>query len=422
MKLQHYTLRYLAIAILFIIAVWAGLFYAYITEEVYDNIDDGLKNLKLHIIREAQVNPEILNTHEYGINQFKITHLPKGNYVLTNTFETSKMFMEYDDDYEPIRKLTCVFNYNNGESYQLEIITSMIEEDELLQNMLVGLLVLYIMLVSSIILLNHVLLKKIWRSFFELLDKLKNYQITSNQSFDITQSPIEEFNNLGREMQSMIVRTEKTFKSQKLFIENASHELQTPLSIVRNKLELLAENSNSEQQLAEISTIIDAVNRMIQLNKSLLTLSRVENQQYNNTRKIDLCEITDELLIEYDDLITYKKVNITKSYTQHFFIDINETLARMLINNLIRNAIIHNYPNGDIIISSESNKIIFKNTGINEPLDKESIFNRFYKGTTNEQSTGLGLAIIKSIIDSYPYIEINYYYENGHCFEIISKQ
>ena len=223
-------------------------------------------------------------------------------------------------------------------------------------------------------------------------------------------------------MQSMIVRTEKTFKSQKLFIENASHELQTPLSIVRNKLELLAENSNSEQQLAEISTIIDAVNRMIQLNKSLLTLSRVENQQYNITRNIDLCEITDELLIEYDDLITYKKVNITKSYTRHFFIDINETLARMLINNLIRNAIIHNYPNGNIIISSESNKIIFKNTGINEPLDKDSIFNRFYKGTTNEQSTGLGLAIIKSIIDSYPHIEINYYYENGHCFEIISKQ
>lgn len=421
MKLQHYTLRYLAIAILFIIALWAGLFYAYITEEVYDNIDDGLKNLKLHIIREAQVNPEILNTHEYGINQFRITPLPKDNYVLTNSFETSTMFMEYDDDYEPIRKLTCVFNYNNSESYQLEIITSMIEEDELLQNMLIGLLGLYIMLVASIILLNHFLLKKIWRSFFDLLNKLKNYQITSAQSFEISKSPIDEFNNLGKEMQSMIVRTEETFKSQKLFIENASHELQTPLSIVRNKLELLAEDSDSEQQLTDISTIIDAVNRMILLNKSLLILSRVENKQYNNSQQIDFCEITDELIIEYNDLLTYKKVNIIKSYTQPFVIDINATLARTLINNLIRNAIIHNHPKGEITISSEKNKFTFKNTGINAPLNKDIIFHRFYKGTTNEQSTGLGLSIIKSIIDSYPNLEINYYYQDGHCFEITTK-
>lgn len=421
MKLQHYTLRYLVIAILFIIALWAGLFYAYITEEVYDNIDDGLKNTKLHIIREAQVNPEILTTNKYGINQFKITPLPKGNYVLTNSFETSTMFMEYDDDYEPIRKLTCVFNYNNGDSYQLEIIASMIEEDELLQNMLIGLLALYIMLVASIILLNHVLLKKIWRSFFELLDKLKHYQIASNQSFDIKESPIDEFNHLGKEMQNMIIRTEKNFKSQKLFIENASHELQTPLSIVRNKLELLAENSGSEQQLTEISNIIDAVNRMIQLNRSLLTLSRVENQQFNTTQQVDLCEITDQLLIEYDDLIVYKKITILKSYFNPFIIHINETLARMLINNLIRNAITHNHPQGEIIITSENNKFTFKNTGNSIPLDKNVIFNRFYKSTANEQSTGLGLAIIKSIIDSYPNIDINYYYENGHCFEIISK-
>ncbi len=421
MKLQHYTLRYLVIAILFIIAIWAGLFYAYITEEVYDNIDDGLKNRKLNIIREAQANPEILNTPEFGINQFKITPLPKGNYVLTNNWETTKLFMEYDDDYEPVRKLTCVFNHHKGDSYQLEIITSMIESDDLLQDMLIGLLALYIMLVTSIILLNHVLLKRIWKSFFELLDNLKNYRITSNQSFEITESPIEEFNHLGKEVQNMILRTQTTFKSQKLFIENASHELQTPLSIVRNKLELLAEGSHSEEQLTDISNIIDSVNRMIQLNKSLLTLSRVENQQYNETQSLDLCAITDQLLIEYDDLITYKKVTVIKLYSNTFFIHINETLARMLINNLIRNAIIHNHTDGELIISSQDNKLCFKNTGTGIPLDKNLIFNRFYKNSTTDQSTGLGLSIIKSIIDSYPNIELNYYYQNGHCFEIISK-
>ena len=69
MKLQHYTLRYLAIAILFIIAVWAGLFYAYITEEVYDNIDDGLKNLKLHIIRDNSSSKRQLRPHKHVRNQ-----------------------------------------------------------------------------------------------------------------------------------------------------------------------------------------------------------------------------------------------------------------------------------------------------------------------------------------------------------------
>lgn len=418
MKLQNYTLRYLVIAILFIIALWAGLFYAYITEEVYDNIDDGLKNLKLHIIREAHENPEILNTKEFGISEFKMTPLSEGHYVLTNSFETSKMYMEYDDDYEPIRKLTCVFYHNNEDAYQLEIITSMIEEDELLENMLLGLLVLYIMLVVSIVILSHVLLRKTWKSFYKLLSNLKNYRINSNQFFEVPNTSIDELNYLGKEMKGLIIRTEKAFNSQKLFIENASHELQTPLSIIRNKLELFAESCDSEEQLAEISTIIDSVNRMIQFNKSLLTLSRVENQQYSNTQEVDLCDVADGLLNEYEDLIHYKKVNIIKSYDKHFFLDINETLARILINNLIKNAIVHNHANGEIVISSDANKFTVRNTGHTTPLDENIIYNRFYKGSSSEQSTGLGLAIIKSIIDSYPSIELKYFYDDGHSFEI----
>lgn len=71
-SLKNYTLRHLSISFLLIIAVWAALFYAYILDEVYDNVDDGLKNQKIEILREVYKNLNTLSTSEYGVNQFRI--------------------------------------------------------------------------------------------------------------------------------------------------------------------------------------------------------------------------------------------------------------------------------------------------------------------------------------------------------------
>ena len=419
MKLRNYTLRYLVIALLGVVAVWAGLFYAVILDEVYDNIDDGLKNSKILIIRESFANEKVLETREFGINQFKITPLPKGKlYDFSDKFISTFEFMEYDDDNEPVRLLETVFNDASGNPYKLTIRASMVEEDELLEDLLTALIALYIMLVVSVAALNHYILKTAWKSFYIMLNGLKNFRLGTGSTFTAPDSHISEFKTLGLELEDLLQRSEAIYASQKHFIENASHELQTPLAISLNKLELFAENSSlPEEQMMEIAKVSDSLNRLVRLNKSLLMLSRIENRQFADEETVNFNEIAEQLTEDYSDLAKYRQISITVDSQSPLTYSMNKGLAVTLMSNLIKNAIIHNHNGGSIHIIINHNSLTVSNTGNTKALDGNAIFKRFYRDTTNEQSTGLGLSIVSSIVANYKF-NAAYNFNGLHTFTI----
>jgi two-component system OmpR family sensor kinase len=419
MKLQNYTLRYLAITLLLVIPIWAGIFYVLILDEVYDNIDDDLKNSKIMIIRHAFANKELLNSPEFGINKFTIKPLPKGEYSNKEEFSTSKEFMEYDNDDEPIRTLKTVFNDDKGNPYELTIKASIVEEDELLEDLFLALIGLYVMLVISILAVNHLLLQKIWKSFYTILENLKEIKLGTGSQLKAIDSPIDEFNILEKEVEKMLNRNESIYSSQKQFIENASHELQTPLAISINKLELFAENSVlADEQLMEIGKITDTLNRLTRLNKSLLMLSKIENQQFSEEEDVNFNKLILVLTEDYFDLADFKEVKITVTQNDTLYFKMNKGLAIALISNLLKNALIHNHHNGFVNFIINKNNITISNSGNNFPLNSDLIFNRFYRHTTTNESTGLGLSIVKSIINNYS-ITIEYLFTNNHQFKII---
>lgn len=419
MKLQNYTLRYLALTLLVVIPIWAGIFYVLILDEVYDNIDDDLKNSKIIIIRHAFADKKLLNSPEFGINKFTIKPLPKGNYSFKDEFSTSKEFMEYDNDNEPIRTLKTVFNDDKGNSYELIIKASIVEEDELLEDLFLALIGLYVMLVISILAVNHLLLQKIWKSFHTILDNLKEIKLGTGNKLKPIHSPIDEFNILAKEVERMHNRNESIYSSQKQFIENASHELQTPLAISINKLELFAENTIlSDEQMMEIGKITDTLNRLTRLNKSLLMLSKIENQQFSEEENINFNELILLLIEDYTDLADFKKVKISVTENDSLHFIMNKGLAIALISNLLKNALIHNHHDGFVNFIINKNDITISNSGIDFPLNSEVIFSRFYRHTTTNESTGLGLSIVKSIINNYS-IVVEYLYSNKHQFKII---
>lgn len=418
MKLQNYTLRYLAITLLLVIPIWAGVFYAHILDEVHDNIDDDLKNSKIMIMRHVFTDKKILNSPEFGINKFTIKPLPKGNYSHKDKLYTSSEFMEYDNEDEPIRVLKTIFNDDNGNPYELIIKASIVEEDDLLADLFLSLIVLYIMLVITILAVNHLLLKKIWKSFHTILENIKEIKLGTGSKLKPINSPIDEFNVLANEVETMLNRNETIYSSQKQFIENASHELQTPLAISINKLELFAENATlSEEQMMEIGKITDTLNRLTRLNKSLLMLSKIENQQYPEEEDINFNKLSSILTEDYSDLADFKKVKITiiENDTLHF--TMNKGLAIALISNLLKNALIHNHPQGFVNFTINKSDISISNSGSNSPLNSELIFNRFYRRTTTNESTGLGLPLVKSIIANYS-ITIEYLFNEKHTFKI----
>ena len=403
-SLKNYTLRYLTIAFLIIMAIWASLFYAYILDEVYDNVDDGLKDRKDEILIHISNNHKLLD-----INEFE----------LSNEF----FYMPYDGEEEPYRVLKTGFYATNGKSYILEIRASTIEEDDLLVNLAIALVVLYVVLVITMYLINILLIYKIWKPFNLIISNLKKYQIGNKENLQAVKTNVIEFSELEQNIQQMWQRNEAIFEEQKIFIENASHELQTPLAVTINKLELFLEDENlTEKQLIELSLVKSALSRMVNLNKSLLMLSRIENRQYKQTEKINFREIIDDLLIEFNDLIEFKEISLTFENKNNFYFEMNKNLSVILVSNLLRNAIKYNIKGGNIEIIMQKNYFCIKNTGKNVSLDKDLIFKRFHKGEQDSSSTGLGLAIVKSIIDLYPNLQIYYSFEQDkHSFKVFYK-
>ncbi|QBQ40596.1 HAMP domain-containing histidine kinase [Sphingobacterium psychroaquaticum] len=422
-SLKNYTIRYLIIAFLVIMAVWASLFYAYILDEVYDNVDDGLKNQKIEILRGVYEEPELLETSEYGINQFRIRPA-EGDEEFSEENRLSREFfyMPYDDEQEPYRVLRTGFYGRDHKPYHLEIRTSTVEEDDLIYDLTTALMVLYAVLVLSLYLINTFVLGRAWRPFKIILDNLNHYRFGTKDKLRPIDTNVLEFNQLHTELDRMWRRNEELFDEQKRFIENAAHELQTPLAITINKLDLLMEDETlNESQLTQIAESKSSLLRLVNLNKSLLMLSRIENKQYKNVERVSFNDISRELVDEFQDLLDFKHIELLLHEESTFEIEMDRYLATVLISNLLRNAIKYTPEGGQINVFHVQDRFSVTNTAIGPALDPDIVFNRFHKGEQDKGSTGLGLAIVKSIVDSYPILSVGYTYANEKHMFFIKK-
>ncbi len=420
-SVKSYTNRHLMVAILLIMAIWAGLFYAILMDEVYDNIDDGLKNQKIEIIREAFNNPAIIQQNqEYGINQFRITSTEDQQDLDKNRFSREFIYMPYDEEEEPYRILKTGFYNHEGKPYLLEIRTSTVEEDDFLINLAISLTVLYIVIIISIIIINYVVLGKIWKPFNSILKNLSSYRFGDSKPYSYKKTQVKEFDELNVRIEDMLNKNQVVFLSQKKFIENASHELQTPLAITIGKLDLLLQDSTlDESQTNKIVEAKQGLHRMVKLNKSLLMLSRIENNQYNEVENVNFNQLISQLLVDFDDLLQFKNLQLTFQETEQFDVVCNPDLASILLSNLIRNAIRYNIDHGELSIFINKNQINISNQSISEALNPAYIFERFYKGNQDPNANGLGLSIVQSILIKYPELALNYSYKDGkHQFQL----
>jgi signal transduction histidine kinase len=326
--------------------------------------------------------------------------------------------MQYENDYEPVRILKTAFKANHGKYYELTIVSSMVEEDDLIEDLLYALIWLYVFLLGSVLLINNFLLKKIWKPFYKILDTLRNFRLGGKEKVEIVKTNVDEFTILNETIQSLLERTVMTFNQQKQFTENAAHELQTPLAISINKLELLTDKvSLPEDQLQDLSTVIQSLERLTRLNKTLLLLSKIENRQFPDEVEVNFNALADQVAAAFSDIAEFKEVRISTLHEGNLLKKMNPELAEILISNLVKNAILHNHAGGYVTLRISSNGLSVENSGDSIALDKTHIFQRFYKNTTAKSSTGLGLAIVKSIVDYYG-LNVDYVFADRHLFTV----
>ena len=422
--LKNYTLKFLATALLIVIAVWTSLLYALMLEELYDNTDDGLKDQKIQIIRKAYENESILKQHQFDLNQYRITPVLVKDYLETDSFRNENFFMEYDEEMEPYRVLETYFIDKNGNHHKLEIRTATVEEDDFIESLLIALVILYILIIASILIINNISLKKIWKPFYSTLNYLSDYQFGQNKKLISNKTPITEFKLLDSEIAKMISRNENSVYQQKQFIENASHELQTPIAVALNQIDVLLESDElTQKNYLEINQIRNTLKRMSTLNQSLLMLSKIENQQFKDKEQVVFNSVVKTMISDFNSILEFKSIELVLIENGEFKTLINKDLAYSLLSNLIKNALKHNINNGKIIIEIDNLSLITKNTSNRKtPLNSEDIFRRFYKESEDHLSTGLGLSIVKTIIDNHSNMDISYAFEDPfHVFSLKIK-
>lgn len=416
MRLLNHTTLYFAGALLLIMTLWAGLYYYNMLDEVYDSIDDGLENYKLLIIGKAETDPAVLQRTAFDEANYSVHEIAEAEAMrFHDVYKDTALYMLNENDYEPVRLLTTAFRHND-KYYRLKIISSMVEEDDLIEDLFYALLWLYAGLVVSILVINSVLLRRIWKPFYGLLEKLKDFRLDRPVPISFEKTNVREFNTLNESIVRLLKSNLDTYASQKQFIENASHELQTPLAISLNKLELMAgEGILTEAQSDLLGSVISNLERLARLNRSLLLLTKIENKQFPAAGRADMQAIASRIVSDFADQAEHKEIAMEMS-DDPLVVNMNSDLAEMLILNLIKNAVTHTPRGGRVTVSTIKNKLQVGNTGA-KPLDDQRIFNRFYKDEQNPASTGLGLSIVKAIADMYG-LTITYHFDGRHIFSI----
>jgi len=424
MKLLNKSLIYLSVSLFFIIGVWSVIFYFNLLSEIKESVDEGLDNYKRQILATAHKDPDILNKNNFDDGFFVIREITQSQaFAIRDTYwDTAVMMQDADDDepeLEPVRMLITAFE-NDGKYYELRIINSMVEEDDLVEELFAEALILYFVLMTLIILINNLVLKRLWQPFYTFLAQLKSYRI--GKSFPQVETNTQEFNDLQKAVSILLQHNVETFEQQKQFIGNASHELQTPLAIATNKLELLIEKGNLQPEQAEsIAEVMHIVERLVRLNKSLLLLTKIENQQFLDNKTVSLNEVVKQNLSDLEQFAEYKNVKITVSEKAELTAYMDVSLANVVVSNLLRNAIFHNGENGQVNIEISENAIIISNTGSKTPINPQKLFSRFHKTQNDSNGTGLGLAIVKAVCDLYEFPILYRFQSDWHSFELRIK-
>ncbi|QCR22577.1 HAMP domain-containing sensor histidine kinase [Pontibacter sp. SGAir0037] len=421
MKLLNHTLRYFAAALFVIITGWAGLFYYNLLDEIYDSLDDGLENYKILIIKRAEVDSTILHKTGFDEDNYSIKPVAAPHALsFRDIYSDTTMFMENEQDYEPVRMLTTVFRQHNR-FYELRVVNTMIETDDLIEDLLYSILWLYLGLIATILLLNNFLLKRIWMPFYSLLQQLRHYRLEKQDTVVFEETNVAEFKELNHAVAKLLQNTTNTYLSQKQFIENASHELQTPLAISLNKLELLLEQNNlTEDQVQLLASSIHNLERMARLNKSLLLISKIENKQFHVEEEINLNQLLQSLAEDFSDQAAFKNITLSVEENGVCQVAMNPDLATILLSNLLKNAIIHNHTGGYVLVKVSPLQLLIENSGKGSSLDTNKMFERFQRDGQNPTSTGLGLPIVKAITALYGF-KISYTYQDKHIMRLDLK-
>jgi len=376
-------------------------------------LDEELEEIKLNLqvyVAEKQELPDNSILFDYQLDHKSVSDTLPEMYFLT-----VQRFIPLKAGTREFRQLHFTIK-NLGKYYEVTVEKQIEGKRIMARNIIKLSLVTILSVIIVLMIINRMVFKRLWQPFYDTLSVMRNFHLNKKSDLDFPESDIEEFNYMNNILKTASLKAGEDYVALKEFTENASHELQTPLSIISSKLDLLIQDEHlSERQNHTIISAYTALKKMSQLNQSLLLLAKIGNQQYTVVEKISLPERFEEKIEQFNEIWQEQELRIITSISESYSV-MNPDLNDIMINNLLSNAAKHNIQGGFIQINLSNGFLSVSNSGTNGPLDKNKVFKRFYKSDQSSSSNGLGLSIIKQICEVSE-ITITYIFENkAHKF------
>lgn len=409
MKLLHKTTS-LYLGATAVILFMAGIVLFFILQEiVQDEMDEQLE-LQVELLAEQVRTGDVPS-----LPMAAVTELNTDTRSATVTGDTL-LYDRVQKKKEDYRYLSTIRTIA-GRKYRLTVVTAHIGWDQYYLIIFTVFLAAALSLTMAGAAINFLSSRRIWLPFFHNLKALKEYSVTSSEPPALMDSDIDEFRELKRSLDQLTQRGRREYMALREFTENASHELQTPLAIIRSKIDRLSQYPVSEEMAEIISQARADVSRLSRINRNLLLLAKLDNRVFEFTDALDVDVIIGDHLQQMQDLIAARDIPVTMESTP-LTVTGNRYLFDVLMTNMLSNARKYTNDGGDVTIAITGSTLTMSNSGPPLDLPERELFDRFRKGPAHHGSTGLGLAIVREICEVHGWT-IRYHYTHGRHHFII---
>lgn len=412
MNLLKRTSRYYLFFSLVIFAIIGLVLFFALRYTLNHSTDDSLEHTRPALAREFR-HLQALEPTMYIMDEI-IELIPIAAVTNQETYRDTMILMPEDDgemEAEPFRKYTYD-ELIDDKPYRVSISMSTVENEDLIQTLLLVVLGGLLLFLLAINLLNRYLTRALWRPFYRTLGQIKDFSVRADTAPAFAHSDTTEFEDLNRSLEDMTGQLMKEYDSLRRFTENASHELQTPLAIIRNQIDLLLrEGERSEADYTIIQRLSESVSKLGKLNQSLLLLTKIERGQVPEAEWIDLKPLIERKLEQLTPGLEERGIKLDTGLVSKI-VHLPAALADVLLNNLLGNAIRHNLDDGRLSVQLTAEKLVIENSGPPLKGSPEQLFKRFRKESSSGPSLGLGLAIVQEICDKFGF-EVHYTYANN---------
>ena len=420
MRLFYRIVIRLGVALLVIMSLWAVLFYVAMVNEIRDEADDSLEGYSELIITRVLAGRQLPQMGDGSNNSYTIMPVD-AEYAEQHPhlkYEDQEFYIVEKQETEPARVMTSIFSDSDGRYYELRVAMPTFEKSDLFASIAIWIALLYVVLLIVTLLITTLIFYGNMRPMYALLQWLDDYKPGVKPEAVPISEEVQEFSRLGYALQGAIDRSEELVDRQSQFIGNASHELQTPLAIIGNRVEWLLDGGGlSEEQAAELFKIKSTLARAVRLNKTLLLLTKIENGKFPDSVMVDVASLVSESVEMYGEIYTSRQMQVKVDVGEGLEVEMNESLMTTLVSNLIKNMYVHSAEGAEGSVVIRDHQLIVENTG-ELPLDGTRIFDRFYQGPKSKGSMGLGLPLVAAVCRTYS-LGVKYEFEGGrHRFVV----